>query len=138
MASIILYNTFRYHSMLPEFSHKYKITYLAKKTIQQKNQQQNPLHNPHPPNKKNAKTCKSSVWFLSYRSNPPTTISNPTGAQHHQAQLSRHLKMARFELMVIGGLGPGGLGFQGGPLSNNPIHKGDPIGIQTTGPQTTN
>ena len=41
---------------------------------------------------------------------------------------------------LIGGLGPGGLGFESGyPLSIPiPFIFGDPIGIQTTGTQTTN
>ena len=44
----------------------------------------------------------------------------------------------KHQLMVwIGGLGPGGLGFEAGYQSNNPFHKGI-LGIQTTGPQTTN
>ena len=36
----------------------------------------------------------------------------------------------------MGGLGPGGFGILGIP-PNNPFHKGI-LGIQTTGPQTTN
>ena len=36
-------------------------------------------------------------------------------------------------MVWVGGLGPGGLGFDSGSLCNNPFHKGIP-GIQTTNP----
>ena len=89
---------------------------------------------------------KMVKWFVSVAFRSFLFINRPVGLSSIASSKRDHLKIARlprracqfFQLVVNCWFGARWFGIRiGVPLSNSPFHKGI-LGIQTTGPQTTN